>query len=141
LLQDPKWVELSIVSLLIECIYLAMSGSQEVWCRRHDPPEQGKINLKIFYLNILFIIIIWCSISSGNVDGRWTPLPESRHRSLCGDCRLLLPWLRVPLWFFCNPGLKYCWHGRGFELTTLDLIVLSQAKHSSMFMTRQYLTA
>jgi len=36
-----------------------------------------------------------------------------------GHCRLLLPWMRVPSWFFCNPGLKNCWHGRlGVEPTT-----------------------
>jgi len=39
-----------------------------------------------------------------------------------GYCRWLLPWLRVPCWFFCNPALKNCWHGwPGIEPTTLDL--------------------
>jgi len=35
-------------------------------------------------------------------------------------CRLLLPWLRVPYWFFLQSWLKNCWHGRpGIEPTTL----------------------
>jgi len=40
-----------------------------------------------------------------------------------GHCRLLLPWKRVPCWFFFfNPGLKDRWHGwPGIEPTTLDL--------------------
>jgi len=29
-----------------------------------------------------------------------------------GLCRLRLPWLIVPCWFFCNPGLKNCNHGK-----------------------------
>jgi len=39
-----------------------------------------------------------------------------------GHCRLLLPWQRVPyFWFCCNPGLKNCWHGwPGIELTNSD---------------------
>jgi len=28
-----------------------------------------------------------------------------------GQCRLQLPWLRLPCWFFCNLGLKNCGHG------------------------------
>jgi len=47
-------------------------------------------------------------------------------------CRLLLPWLRVPCWFFCNPGLKNCRHGQlGFEPTTLDLCSQSGANDLS----------
>jgi len=45
-----------------------------------------------------------------------------------GHCRLLLPWLRVPCWFFCNQGLKNCWHGRpGIEPTTTTLDLSSQS--------------
>jgi len=39
-----------------------------------------------------------------------------------GPRRLLLRWLSVPSWFFCNPGLKNCSHERlVIEPTTLDL--------------------
>jgi len=42
-----------------------------------------------------------------------------------GNCR---SWLRVRCWFFCNPELKNCWHGRpGIEPTTLDLSFQSGA--------------
>jgi len=37
-------------------------------------------------------------------------------------CRLLLTDWECLIDFFCNPGLKNCWHGRpGIESTTLDL--------------------
>jgi len=50
---------------------------------------------------------------------RW--LTQGIH--LCkSHCRLLLPWLRMPCWCFCNPGLKICSHGLlGIEPTTLDV--------------------
>jgi len=52
-----------------------------------------------------------------------------------GHYRLLLPWLRVPCWFFCNTGLKNCWHGRrGIEPTTTTLDLSSQ---SGAYMTSQ----
>jgi len=39
-----------------------------------------------------------------------------------GHCRLLLPKLRVPCWFFSQSGIENCWHGRpGIEPTTLDI--------------------
>jgi len=68
------------------------------------------------------IIIILCSIDSGDVDARSTPLSESSHRYVFGQRRLLLPWQTVP---FCNPRLKNCRHGWGFEPRTLDLSSLS----------------
>jgi len=49
-------------------------------------------------------------------------LHKSPAIEVYGHCRLPLPWLRVHCWFFCNPGLKNCWHRRkGIEPTTLDL--------------------
>jgi len=49
-------------------------------------------------------------------------LLQGNQSSLCkSHCRLLLPWLRMPCWFFCNLGLKNCWHGWGFKPATLDL--------------------
>jgi len=44
-----------------------------------------------------------------------------------GHCRIQLLWLRVPTWFFCNPGWKNCSHGWGFETTILDLCSQSGA--------------
>jgi len=38
-----------------------------------------------------------------------------------GNCRLLLSWLGVSCWFFCNPGVKNFWDGPRIEPTTLDL--------------------
>jgi len=44
---------------------------------------------------------------------------------LCNShCRLLLPWLRMPCWLFCYPGLKDCWHGQlGIEPTTFGTLL------------------
>lgn len=34
-----------------------------------------------------------------------------------GHWRLLIPWLKVLCWFFCNSWLKNCWLGLGIEPT------------------------
>jgi len=46
--------------------------------------------------------------------------------------RLLLPWLRVPCWFFCNQGLKNCRHGRGIKPTNLGLSSQSSAQRNDI---------
>jgi len=59
--------------------------------------------------SIIIILIILCPTNT------FTRVPYFGH------CRLLLPWLRVLCWFFCNSGLKHCWHGQQrIEPTTLD---------------------
>jgi len=59
---------------------------------------------------------------------RYQHLCKSPAIEVYGDCRLLLPWLRVSGRFFCNPELKNCWHGRpGIEPTTLYLCQVPMA--------------
>jgi len=84
------------------------------------------------------IIIILCSIDSGNVNAQPTPLYESRHRSLW-PLRITITLTESA--FFCNPGLKNCWHGRpGMEptttTTTLDLSSQSGAYDLSTMMSK-----
>jgi len=69
----------------------------------------------------LKIIIIWCSKDSGDINASSILLSESRQKHAYGHCRILLPWLRVPCWFFCNLGLKNCLHVWAFEPTVLNL--------------------
>jgi len=66
-----------------------------------------------------WIIIVWTQTMM--MSDQY--LYKSPALEVYGHCRLLLPWLRVPYWFFCNSGLKNCWHELpGIEPTTLDLI-------------------
>jgi len=68
------------------------------------------------------IIIILCSIDSGNVDVRPTPLKESCHRSLWSLQITITLTESAYLTFFAIRGLKNCWHERtGIEPTTLNL--------------------
>jgi len=60
------------------------------------------------------IIVIWYSIYSTDVF-----LKIIIFTRVTAECRLPLPWLRVASWFFCNQGLKNCWHGSGIEPVTL----------------------
>jgi len=70
----------------------------------------------------MIIEVILCSINSGDVDARSTPLKESRHRSLWSLQIIITLTESALLIFFCNSGLKNCLHGRpGIESTTLDL--------------------
>jgi len=56
-------------------------------------------------------------------------LYKSPDIEVYGHCRLLLPWLRVPNWFFLQSGVENCWHGRlGIKPTTLDLSPLKVEK-------------
>jgi len=71
---------------------------------------------------IIIIIIILCSIDSSDVDAWPTPLQESRHRCLWPLQITITLTESALLIFFCNLGLKNCWHGwPGIEPTTLDL--------------------
>jgi len=63
------------------------------------------------YVKVHIIGIILFSKDSSSVNAWSTPLSESCHKHVYGHCRLVLPWLVVPCWLFCNPGLKNCWHG------------------------------
>jgi len=82
----------------------------------------------IFQSIIIIIIIILCSIDSGDVDARPTPFKESRHRSLWPLQITITLTESALLIFFCNPGLKNCWHGwPGIEPTTKTLDLSSQS--------------
>jgi len=71
-----------------------------------------------FWVNIT-IIIIWCSIESVDVNV-W--VTQSPIIEAYGHCRLQLPWLRMPWWFFLLSGdeklLACSW---GFEPTSFEL--------------------
>jgi len=63
-------------------------------------------------------IIILCCTDSGNVDATNTIVRVLPSKSMVTADYYSPDWE----WFFCNPELKNCWHGRpGIEPTTLDV--------------------
>jgi len=54
---------------------------------------------------------------------------KSPAMEVYGFCRLQLPWLRVPSWFFFYPGLKNCWHGWIFVLSQVPMTSQPRGPH------------
>jgi len=65
-------------------------------------------------------IIFMCSKDSSDVDAWSTPSSESSHRSLWSLKITIIPTAAIPCWYFSYLWVKNCWHGWGFEPTTLD---------------------
>jgi len=72
----------------------------------------------------MIIIIIWCGIDSGNVNGRLTTLSESYHThpimSMVTADYYYTDW-RCPVDIFLHSGVEKLMELPGFEPTTLDL--------------------
>jgi len=72
------------------------------------------------------LIIIWCSVESGNVDARSTLLSESHHRSLW-TLQITINLTEAALLIFLQFIVKKLLVWLGFEPTTLDFISKSGA--------------
>jgi len=68
------------------------------------------------------IIIIWCSIGSGNLYAPPTPLKESSHRILW-SLQITITLIERTMLIFLQSGVKklLAWAASGIESTTLDL--------------------
>jgi len=87
----------------------------------------GQLKNGCLAAGMLPIIIILFSIDSSGVNAH---LYKSPSVEVFGRCRLLLPWLREPCWFFLQSGVeklqaRVAW----IEPTTLDLRCIWPLSH------------